>query len=64
MRTLTNFFGGYLVKRFGLIPILYSGLTIQTLSLLGLAVAPMDLGITLSVVFVMIAQGFSGVAKD
>ena len=64
MGTLTNFFGGYLVKRFGLIPILYSGLTIQTLSLLGLAVAPMDLGITLSVLFVMIAQGFSGVAKD
>ena len=64
MGTLTNFFGGYLVKKFGLIPILYSGLTIQTLSLLGLAVAPMDLGITLSVFFVMIAQGFSGVAKD
>ena len=64
MGTLTNFFGGYLVKRFGLIPILYSGLTIQTLSLIGLAVAPMDLGVTLSVFFVVIAQGFSGVAKD
>ena len=36
MGILTNFFGGWLVNRFGLIPVLYSGLTIQVLSLLGL----------------------------
>ena len=64
MGILTNFFGGWLVNRFGLIPVLYSGLTIQIISLLSLLMVPMELGIGVSVVFVMAAQGFSGIAKD
>jgi len=64
MGILTNFFGGWLVNRFGLIPVLYSGLTIQIISLLSLFMVPMELGIGVSVVFVMAAQGFSGIAKD
>ncbi len=64
MGILTNFFGGWLVNRLGLIPVLYSGLTIQVLSLLGLVLVPNDIGIVMSVIFVMVAQGFSGMAKD
>ena len=64
MGILTNFFGGWLVNRFGLIPVLYSGLTIQVLSLLGLVLVPTDVGIVMSAIFVMVAQGFSGMAKD
>ena len=47
MGILTNFFGGWLVNRFGLIPVLYSGLTIQIISLLSLFVVPNELGIGL-----------------
>ena len=56
MGILTNFFGGWLVNRFGLIPVLYSGLTIQVLSLLGLVLVPNDIGIVMSVIFVMVAE--------
>jgi predicted MFS family arabinose efflux permease len=57
---VTNFIGGWLGATFGLDKILIVGLFVQVL-----ATAMMTAGnVTLTVTYVMVAQGLSGVAKD
>ncbi len=57
---LTNLFGGWLGSRLGLNTTLYVGLALQVVALGMLAVSPS----WLSVAYVMVAQAFSGIAKD
>ena len=61
---VTNLSAGWFAARFGLTTTLYAGLTLQVLALLALAQLDTSWGITASVVFVMLVQGVSGVAKD
>ncbi len=60
----TTLSAGWLAARFGLAPTLYGGLALQVASLA--ALTQLDPGWTLavSVAFVMVVQGLSGVAKD
>ena len=58
---LTNLFGGYIAARFGLLSTLGAGLSIQTVALLMLGLAPEAL---LVVGWVMAAQALSAIAKD
>lgn len=58
---ITNLFGGYLGARMGLKATLFMGLGTQLLALSMLAFAPQSL---LVVPYVMVAQAFSGIAKD
>jgi predicted MFS family arabinose efflux permease len=58
---VTNLFGGYVAARLGLKTTLFAGLGIQLLALLLLAVPSSD---WLTVPYIMIAQAFSGIAKD
>ncbi|EEX10348.1 major facilitator superfamily protein [Ruegeria lacuscaerulensis ITI-1157] len=60
----TNLAAGWIAARFGLTATLYAGLTIQVLALLALAQLDPGWTIGVSVAFVMIVQGASGVAKD
>lgn len=60
----TNLAAGWIAARFGLTATLYAGLTIQVLALLALAQLNPGWTIGVSVAFVMIVQGASGVAKD
>jgi hypothetical protein len=57
---VTNLFGGWLASRIGLNLTMHMGLALQILALLMLLVQP-DL---LTVVWVMVAQALSGIAKD
>lgn len=61
---VTNLSAGWIAARFGLTSTLYAGLSLQVLALLALAQLDPGWGITASVVFVMLVQGLSGVAKD
>ncbi|MFY9210807.1 MAG: organoarsenical effux MFS transporter ArsJ [Aestuariivita sp.] len=61
---ITNLSAGWIAARFGLTVTLYAGLTLQVLALLALAQLDPAWGIGASVVFVMLVQGLSGVAKD
>ncbi|MFA8441367.1 organoarsenical effux MFS transporter ArsJ [Yoonia sp.] len=61
---VTNLCAGWIAARFGLTSTLYAGLGIQVLSLLALAQLDPAWAIGLSVVYVMLVQGASGVAKD
>ncbi|SFS69235.1 hypothetical protein SAMN04488040_1635 [Sulfitobacter marinus] len=61
---VTNLSAGWIAARFGLTSTLYAGLTLQVIALLALAQLDPAWGITASVVFVMLVQGLSGVAKD
>ncbi|MCU0493202.1 MAG: organoarsenical effux MFS transporter ArsJ [Chloroflexaceae bacterium] len=58
---VTNLVGGWLAARFGLKSTLYMGLAFQLVALAMLALAPPAL---LTVAYVMVAQAFSGIAKD
>lgn len=58
---ITNLFGGYLGARLGLKSTLFMGLGTQLVALSMLAFAPQSL---LVVPYVMVAQAFSGIAKD
>ncbi len=60
----TNLSAGWIAARFGLTSTLYAGLSLQVVALLALAQLNSAWGITVSVVFVMLVQGLSGVAKD
>ncbi len=60
----TNLSAGWIAARFGLTATLYAGLSLQVIALLALAQLDPAWGITASVVFVMLVQGLSGVAKD
>ncbi len=61
---VTNLSAGWLAARFGLTSTLYAGLSLQIVALLALAQLDPAWGMTASVVFVMVVQGLSGVAKD
>jgi hypothetical protein len=61
---VTNLSAGWIAARFGLTATLYAGLALQVVALLALAQLDPAWGITASVVFVMLVQGVSGVAKD
>lgn len=61
---VTNLSAGWIAARFGLTRTLYAGLTLQVLALVALAGLDPAWSITVSVVYVMLVQGVSGVAKD
>ena len=61
---VTNLFAGWIAARFGLTSTLYAGLGIQVLALLALAQLDPTWAIGVSVAYVMVVQGASGVAKD
>jgi hypothetical protein len=61
---VTNLSAGWIAARFGLTFTLYVGLGLQVLALLALAQLDPAWAIGASVVFVMMVQGASGVAKD
>lgn len=61
---ITNLSAGWIAKRFGLTFTLYVGLGLQIVALLALTRLDPGWSIATSVVFVMLVQGLSGVAKD
>lgn len=61
---ITNLCAGWIAARFGLTSTLYAGLGLQVLALLALAQLDPAWAIGTSVLFVMLVQGASGVAKD
>lgn len=61
---VTNLCAGWIAARFGLTSTLYAGLGLQVLALLALAQLDPAWAVGTSVVFVMLVQGASGVAKD
>ncbi|MEL6571315.1 MAG: organoarsenical effux MFS transporter ArsJ [Pseudomonadota bacterium] len=61
---LTNLCAGWIAARFGLTSTLYAGLGLQVLALLALAQLDPAWAVGASVVYVMLVQGASGVAKD
>ncbi|MEL7300844.1 MAG: organoarsenical effux MFS transporter ArsJ [Pseudomonadota bacterium] len=61
---VTNLCAGWIAARFGLTSTLYAGLGLQVLALLALAQLDPTWAISVSVAYVMVVQGASGVAKD
>ena len=61
---ITNLSAGWIAARFGLTSTLYGGLSLQVAALLALSQLNPTWGASVSVVFVMLVQGLSGVAKD
>nr|WP_275671894.1 organoarsenical effux MFS transporter ArsJ [Ruegeria pomeroyi] len=61
---VTNLSAGWIAARFGLAATLYAGLALQVGALVALSQLDPGWQIATSVVFVMIVQGLSGVAKD
>ena len=61
---LTNLYGGWLGARFGLRLTLWSGMVLQIIALLLLVPVSAAWPKMLSVVYVMVAQAMSGIAKD
>ena len=61
---VTNLSAGWIAARFGLTSTLYAGLGLQVLALLALTQLDPGWSIGASVIFVMLEQGASGVAKD
>ncbi|KQI67460.1 MFS transporter permease [Loktanella sp. 3ANDIMAR09] len=61
---VTNLCAGWIAARFGLTATLYAGLGIQVLALLALTQLDPAWTVGLSVAYVMVVQGASGVAKD
>jgi MFS transporter, APGE family, 1-arseno-3-phosphoglycerate exporter len=61
---VTNLSAGWVAARFGLISTLYAGLALQVVALLALTQLNPAWSITASVIFVMLVQGLSGIAKD
>ena len=61
---VTNLCAGWIAARFGLTSTLYAGLGLQVLALLALSQLDPSWAVAASVVFVMLVQGASGVAKD
>jgi MFS family permease len=64
MGVVTNLSAGWLAARFGLTSTLYAGLGIQIIALVALAQLDPAWPLTASVIFVMMVQGLSGIAKD
>ncbi|MEO0945648.1 MAG: organoarsenical effux MFS transporter ArsJ [Pseudomonadota bacterium] len=61
---VTNLCAGWIAARFGLTSTLYAGLGIQVVALLALSQLDPTWAIGISVTYVMVVQGASGVAKD
>ncbi|MEX0281147.1 MAG: organoarsenical effux MFS transporter ArsJ [Arenibacterium sp.] len=61
---VTNLSAGWIAARFGLTSTLYAGLGLQVFALLALTQLDPGWSIAVSVAFVMLVQGVSGVAKD
>ncbi|MDF2234992.1 organoarsenical effux MFS transporter ArsJ [Albimonas sp. CAU 1670] len=61
---VTNLCAGWIAARFGLTSTLYAGLALQIAALVALAQVDAGWTLAVSVVFVMVVQGASGVAKD
>lgn len=61
---VTNLAAGWLAARFGMTSTLYAGLGLQVAALLALAQLDPGWAVGLSVAYVMVVQGASGVAKD
>lgn len=61
---VTNLSAGWIAARFGLTSTLYVGLTLQIIALLALSRLSPEWAMAISVPFVMVVQGLSGVAKD
>ncbi|MEW9920118.1 organoarsenical effux MFS transporter ArsJ [Marimonas sp. MJW-29] len=61
---VTNLTAGWIAARFGLTSTLYAGLGLQVLALLALAQLDPAWAVGISVAYVMVVQGASGVAKD
>lgn len=61
---ITNLSAGWVAARFGLTATLYAGLGVQVAALLALAQLDPGWAVGLSVIYVMLVQGASGVAKD
>jgi hypothetical protein len=61
---VTNLSAGLIAARFGLTSTLYAGLALQVVALVALSQLDPGLTVAASVVFVMLVQGLSGVAKD
>ena len=64
MGIVTNLSAGWLAARFGLTSTLYAGLGLQIVALIALAQLDPTWPLATSVIFVMVVQGLSGVAKD
>lgn len=64
MGVVTNLSAGWIAARFGLSSTLYAGLALQIGALAALAQLDAGWSVTTSVVFVVLVQGVSGVAKD
>lgn len=64
MGIVTNLSAGWLANRFGLASTLYAGLLLQIVALVALAALDPAWGMLHSVVYVMVVQGLSGIAKD
>jgi len=60
----TNLAAGWIAARFGLTSTLYAGLGLQVVALAALTRVDPGWAVVTSVVFVMLVQGLSGVAKD
>jgi predicted MFS family arabinose efflux permease len=61
---VTNLFGGWIASRSGVKVTLFGGLVLQIFSLLMLAMLDVHWSKLISVVYVMVAQALSGIAKD
>lgn len=64
MGVVTNLLGGWIASRFGLTLTLFSGLGLQIAALLALSALDPAWSRGLSVLYVLVVQGVSGVAKD
>ena len=64
MGIVTNFLGGWVGARFGLRVTLFAGIALQVLALLMLSAVDPRWTLVVSVLYVMVAQGLSGIAKD
>lgn len=61
---VTNFFGGWIGSQVGIRQTLYGGVALQIFALVMLSFLNPDWTVSVQVGFVMVAQAFSGIAKD
>ena len=61
---ITNLYAGWIAKKFGLSITLYAGLILQIISLFALSKLDQNWSVLFSLIFVMVFQGLSGIAKD
>ena len=64
MGVVTNLSAGWIAARFGLTTTLYAGLSLQIVALAALSQLAPEWAVAFSVVYVMVVQGLSGIAKD